>query len=118
MPQHLVEALVTMSDLQSLSSRTTDAEVIFKGAFARSFIDVAVELFKWVRSRNSAVRRLELIDNAFASKLRPSRANSKVSFAMSSSVLDLDDIITDAGNDEEEGDEEDEGEGEDGTVEN
>ena len=111
-PAEIVESLITWSDVQSIINRVTEAEVIFRVGFARSFVSVAIKFFKWYRTQHSAVRLVDVLTNnslsTQANAMR--RAVSAASMAsdgmaVTCSALDVDDIITDAGGDEE-GDEE------------
>lgn len=110
MPAHLIDLLLTWADIQSLSSRVSEAEVIFRVGFARSFIGVAVKLFKWYRSVNSPTRLSDCLNNTAVDRhsgmSRTDSADSRTN-ALEHPLMDADDIITDAGGDEEEGDEED-----------
>jgi hypothetical protein len=111
MPANLVKDLVEWSDLQSMSRRTSEGEVIFRVAFTRQFMSVAVQFFKWFRTTNSSIRLIEKLDESSTGNLlRRADSTGLSTLAGGSSLVDGDDIITDAGNDEEEGDEE---EGED-----
>ena len=46
-PLSLVEQLVQWSDLQSLASRSTDMEIILKPFLASSYMNVAVDFFRY-----------------------------------------------------------------------
>ena len=59
MPQTLVDSLITWADIQSLLPRTTDTEIVFKPKFARDMLKLAINLFKWFRSRNCSAKALE-----------------------------------------------------------
>jgi ankyrin repeat protein len=48
MPTTLVNALVRNADAQSINDRTGDNEVTFKPIFASAFLNVAVELFRYI----------------------------------------------------------------------
>lgn len=53
MPKFLVEMLCTWSDLQSLVQRTSDSDIQFKQNLARKFLDAALALFRWYRTKNN-----------------------------------------------------------------
>lgn len=115
MPDNLIESLVTASDLQSLSGRVTEAEVVFRAGFARNYLKLAVQLYKWFRTVNSPVRLAEsrgrvLGGKGFSGLGSPSALGSgREGYlrSLSSLLLDSEDIITDAGGDEEEEGDED-----------
>jgi hypothetical protein len=48
MPQALVDSLVQWSDIQSLNQRSSDSDVSFRPVLAYNFMNVAVDLFKYV----------------------------------------------------------------------
>ena len=111
MPVSLVESLVQNFDLQSLSSRTSEADINFRFGAARSFISIALQLFRWIRTNNSAVRLVESLAESQMDNGTPRCTDANMSrTSLSGGLPDGDEMITDAGNDEEEGDDE---EGED-----
>ncbi len=115
MPEVLLEALVTWADTQSLLYRSSETEVVFKAAFARNFITIAFHLFRWFRTMTTASRIV-----AARSQSKTKRGSQNTMLRSSSTgmsqidvmdidpiepvVPDIEDIITDAGGDEEEGD--------------
>lgn len=122
MPPVLTEMLMTWADTQSIIHRATEAEITFKTTFARNFITVASNLFKWYRTISNA----STVIAVHAPVIRARKMSSDERFPVNVSLynllsseivnrqgsLDMEDMITDAGGDEEEeGEEEDDDEG-------
>lgn len=104
-PPELVEMLTVWSDVQSLTTRISEAEVIFRTGFARHFISVAVQLFKWFRMAHSPTRMSDLLCNSSGGAAGMHTTDS-ADMALTR-IMDVDDIITDAGGDDEEGEDDD-----------
>lgn len=60
MSSNLLESIRQWSDVQSLLSRTTEADVSFRHPLAKKMLAAALSLFKWHRIRNSGVKALGL----------------------------------------------------------
>ena len=115
MPEVLLEALVTWADTQSLLYRSSETEVVFKATFARNFITIAFHLFRWFRTMTTPSRIVAA--RSQSNKIKRGSQNAILrspSIGMSHmdtmdidpiepAVPDIEDIITDAGGDEEEG---------------
>ena len=67
MSAKLLEALMLWSDVQSLASRSSDREVVFRGALARRMLDVATLLFRWLRHMSSSGKVLGIGASGFMS---------------------------------------------------
>ena len=100
--------LTSWSDVQSLTSRVSEAEVIFRTGFARHFIGVAVQMFKWFRTAHSPIRMADLLSNFSASgRISGMHRTDSADVMAMTHMMDVDDIITDAGGDDEEGEDDD-----------
>ena len=60
MSSYLLESIRQWSDVQSLLSRTSEADVSFRHPLAKKMLSAALSLYKWHRMRNSGVRALGL----------------------------------------------------------
>lgn len=76
MNEQLIESLIQWSDIQSLLSRCSDVDIIYKPALAKRMLIVANTLYKWHLGRCSSLKQLNL-PNSFLS-LIASEDNEKV----------------------------------------
>jgi len=61
MPAGLLDSLCEFADVQGLLLRNSqDTEVSFKSQYARKMLGAAVELYRWFRHRNNALKVLQL----------------------------------------------------------
>ena len=110
----LLNDLCEWSDVQNLIRRSTDADVAFKPAMAKHMLGVAIGLFRWFRTRQSAVRQLNLqlpmtsvtIDDALTSeRLHASQVKGSLAREIESADNDLMEE-TDAGGEASDGEDE------------
>mmetsp|Transcript_19516 Transcript_19516/g.21165 ORF Transcript_19516/g.21165 Transcript_19516/m.21165 type:complete len:662 (+) Transcript_19516:299-2284(+) len=61
MPPALLESIHYWADVQSLLTRVTEQEVIWKYPIAKKMLSATVALYRWYRQRNSAAKWLGLV---------------------------------------------------------
>mmetsp|Transcript_25237 Transcript_25237/g.22962 ORF Transcript_25237/g.22962 Transcript_25237/m.22962 type:complete len:645 (+) Transcript_25237:70-2004(+) len=59
MTQTMVDTLSTWADIQSLASRTTHLDLVFKPKLARDMLAVAIQLYKWYRNLTNSTKIVE-----------------------------------------------------------
>jgi hypothetical protein len=60
MSEELIESLIEWSDIQSLLSRCSDFDIIYKPTLAKRMLIVAKTLYKWHLKRFSSLKQLNL----------------------------------------------------------
>eukprot|EP00595_Chromulina_sp_UTEXLB2642_P000536 CAMPEP_0196763332 /NCGR_PEP_ID=MMETSP1095-20130614/3866_1 /TAXON_ID=96789 ORGANISM="Chromulina nebulosa, Strain UTEXLB2642" /NCGR_SAMPLE_ID=MMETSP1095 /ASSEMBLY_ACC=CAM_ASM_000446 /LENGTH=144 /DNA_ID=CAMNT_0042116287 /DNA_START=1520 /DNA_END=1954 /DNA_ORIENTATION=+ len=55
----MVDTLSTWADIQSLASRTTHLDLVFKPKLARDMLAVAIQLYKWYRNLTNSTKIVE-----------------------------------------------------------
>ena len=93
MSKSMINELCLWSDLQSLATRTTEADIGFKPKLARSILQTACLLHKWYRNQTTTTKALEnLLMSQQLSKIKLRDNNSIASGLNNKSIAGIDDL--------------------------